>query len=152
MKHFSRTFKLAVFALLGVALLLVTAKKISTPPPKGIEIDHQPSVAESVATVEHGREVAQKFCAACHNADFSTFPRDTTQEVDLATAKFRPRIKCYGEDEFFCLMQNGTKRDGDPVQSIMPAIVQQNLSDDDVHAVWYYSQSLPQQQSLIRVP
>jgi hypothetical protein len=140
-KRFLRLIAIALAAVLLV--LLLTPRTTDHRPPPGIALESERSAAaESIATVERGREVMMTNCARCHGADADHPPADTSGEVELATRATRTRFVHYGEEEFFCLMRDGMKRDSSPVSSFMPAIVTRSLSDEDVHAVWFYTRHL----------
>jgi cytochrome c553 len=101
---------------------------------------------EHLRIVAHGKEVVGMVCARCHGLDLSGVktPEDSTGEVSLATrllpSDSGPR---YTENDLFCVLRDGKKPDGNPLGSMMPALETRKLSDDDIHAVWRYSQSLP---------
>jgi mono/diheme cytochrome c family protein len=148
MPHFFnvRFWRLAALAVAVIVLvLLLTPRTTDHHPPPGIALESERSAAaESIATVERGREVMMTNCARCHGSDADHPPADTSDVVELATRATRTRFVHYGEQEFFCLMRDGMKRDSSPVSSFMPAIVTRALSDSDVHAVWFYTRHIGQ--------
>ena len=49
----------------------------------------------------------------------------------------------YNEKTFVQTMRTGMKPNGKPVMPPMPVEVYQNLTDDDLHAVWAFLRSIP---------
>jgi hypothetical protein len=141
-----RLLKLIILALAIVLLVLLLTPRTTDHHSNEAALDSARSAAaESVATCERGREVMLANCARCHGSDADHPPADTSGEIELATRATRTKFVHYGEDEFFCLMRNGMKRDSSPVNPFMPAIVTRALSDSDIHAIYLYTRHIKRQ-------
>ncbi len=105
-------------------------------------IDHaapRPNVPAPAVSVEYGRYMAV-LCATCHGDDMSGGP-DAGQGMNLTPGG---TIKDWTEAAFLQTLRTGVAPDGralDPDQ--MPWNDIQNLSDDQLRAIWVYLRSLP---------
>lgn len=96
-------------------------------------------------TVAHGRYLAQiAGCAACHTASFGgRAGAFGPPGVPPPTNITRSGIGHYTEADFARAMREGRRPDGRPISEFMPWKYFARMTDDEVHALWAYLQSVP---------
>jgi mono/diheme cytochrome c family protein len=136
--------KLAVAFVLAVLIVLVVTYRIDNrfPLQEG-EVSLDSSPPPSVETVRRGESLAQVHCSGCHGSDLRGMKKDSAgEEVSLgANITGEGRCSTYTADDFCKAVREGLHRDGSPLNAPMPAIVTRDLSDDDLGAIWTFSQN-----------
>jgi mono/diheme cytochrome c family protein len=115
-------------------------------PPEAIPaeiIDHtaaRPAAIQPGVTVEYGKYMADIACATCHSQDMAGGllegeGRNLTPAGDLAR---------WSEDDFIHTLRTGVAPDGNDLDpELMPWKQINQLSDDQLRAIWLYLKSLP---------
>lgn len=110
-------------------------------------IDHE-AVAEIPAgpdpsnTLAYGEYLALP-CQSCHGEDFAGVPN--LERLQVPSPNITPyNLGDWTDEQFFLAMREGTLPDGTYIpQSLMPWMAIGQLTDDELHAIWDYLQSLP---------
>lgn len=140
--------KIAVAVLFAVVLTLAIVDKISNnnPPIRQGEVSLDPSSPDGMVLVKRGEALAQQHCARCHGPDLRGMTRDSAgEEVSLgANITDEGRCSTYTTRDFCRAVREGLRPDSTPISRVMPAIATQNLSDQDIQAIWMYSQNAPE--------
>lgn len=130
------------FKLMGRALLATGRLPILVAPktPQG----PHPTRVEPGSTVEYGRYLADiAGCHGCHGYGLSggrvAGPPDLPPASNLTPAG----LSAWTEDDFVRLMREGIRLGGAQVHAFMPWRVFSRMTDDELHALWAYLQSVP---------
>lgn len=110
-------------------------------------IDHEAQNAIPVGpdpsdTLAYGEYLALP-CKSCHGDDFAGVP--LLERLRVPSPNITPySMGDWTEEDFFTAMREGQVPDGTYIpQSLMPWLAIGQLSDDELHAIWVYMQSLP---------
>jgi mono/diheme cytochrome c family protein len=138
--------KLAVaFVLAVLIVLVVTYRTHNRHPLQEGEVSLDSPPPPSAETLRYGASLAQVHCARCHGSDLRGMKRDSAgEEVSLgANLTGEGRCSTYTAEDFCKAVREGLRPDGLPISGIMPAIESHDLSDDDLCAIWTFSQNAP---------
>ncbi len=82
-------------------------------------------------------------CKSCHGDDFAGVP--LLERLRVPSPNITPyNLGDWTEEDFFTAMREGEVPDGTFIpQSLMPWLAIGQLTDDELHAIWVYLQSLP---------
>ena len=138
--------RLALALVLAVLIVLVVTYRIDNrfPLQEG-EVSLDSSPPPSVETVRRGESLAQVHCSRCHGSDLRGMKKDSAgEEISLgANITGEGRCSTYTADDFCKAVREGLRPDGSPLNTPMPAVVTRDLSDDDLGAIWTFSQNQP---------
>jgi len=106
---------------------------------------HVDSVEPGV-TAEYGQYLSQG-CTACHGPQFAggpvaSLPPDAPPAANL-TPDEATGIGTWSEEDFFKVLRQGIPPDGSEISEYMPWQSYSNMTDDELHAIWLFLQSLP---------
>ena len=130
-----------------VARALLTAHKI--PLYDAEELDHSlapPPALPIGPTMEYGHYLANVGgCTGCHGPGLSggkipTGPPDWPPAANLTPTGIGTR---YTEEKFFKALREGVKPEGTAINPAMPIASTKEMTDDEIHAVWAYLQTVP---------
>jgi cytochrome c553 len=96
-------------------------------------------------TVEYGGYLAKTSgCAGCHGYGFSggrvAGPPDLPPASNLTPSG---RIASWTESQFVEAMRTGKRPDGSVINEFMPWRILAGMTDEELHAIWLYLQSVP---------
>jgi len=138
--------RLALALVLAVLIVLVVTYRIDHrfPLQEG-EVSLDSSPPPSVEMVRRGESLAQVHCSRCHGSDLRGMKKDSAgEEVSLgANITSEGRCSTYTAEDFCKAVREGLRPDGSPLNTPMPAVVTRDLSDDDLGAIWTFSQNQP---------
>lgn len=114
-------------------------------------IDHtapRPATVARAATQEYGEYLA-KTCTGCHGATLSggpipgvpsdgPYPRNLTPDPTTGLGTWQ-------EADFVKALRTGVRPDGSPLSTAMPWPAFQQMTDEELKALWLYLQSVPAQ-------
>lgn len=82
-------------------------------------------------------------CKSCHGDDFAGVP--LLERLRVPSPNITPyNLSDWTEEDFFTAMREGEVPDGTFIpQSLMPWLAIGQLTDNELHAIWVYLQSLP---------
>ncbi|MCX6601462.1 MAG: cytochrome c [bacterium] len=133
------------FVLAVLIVLVVTYRTHNRHPLQEGEVSLDSSPPPSAETLRYGASLAQVHCSRCHGSDLRGMKKDSAgEEVSLrANITSEGRCSTYTAEDFCRAVREGLHRDGSPLNTPMPAIVTRDLSDDDLNAIWTFSQNTP---------
>ncbi len=138
-----------LLVLAGAAILLFTQRitdHASAPVREGISLNGGPAETESTRAVARGEHAAQQCCVRCHGNDLAggEIMDSAASEVSLAANLTRDGLGAqYRQEDLLRVLRDGHRPDGSRVSAVMPAIETRILSDDEIHALWMFLQTLP---------
>jgi mono/diheme cytochrome c family protein len=96
-------------------------------------------------TVEYGRYVAAVGCQGCHGVTLAGGPIEGGSPDWPPAANLTPAgaVKGWTEAGFTSFLRTGTRPNGTLVGDVMPIRLTKGLTDEEVHALWLYLQTLP---------
>ncbi len=102
----------------------------------------QPGVTEAYG--EHLSYVAT--CRDCHGNDFAGGQAGPGQPI---APNLTPggELANWSQEDFMTLIRTGTTPEGEQVDPFMPWMAYQNMTDEELQAIWLYLQSLPARES-----
>lgn len=110
-------------------------------------IDHEaereiPTGPDPGDTLAYGEYLALP-CRSCHGDDFAGVPM--LERLGVPSPNITPyNLGDWTEEDFFTAMREGAVPDGTFIpQSLMPWTAIGQLTDEELHAIWVYLQSLP---------
>jgi len=111
-------------------------------------IDHARPATMSVsagATAEYGKYIAAVGCQGCHGLALAGGPIEGGAPDWPPSANLTPAgsLKRWTEAGFTSFLRTGRRPDGTPVSDVMPIRLTKGLTDEEVHALWLYLQTLP---------
>ncbi len=111
-------------------------------------IDHARPATMSVsagATAEYGNYIAAVGCQGCHGLALAGGPIEGGAPDWPPSANLTPAgsLKSWTEAGFTSFLRTGRRPDGTPVSDVMPIRLTKGLTDEEVHALWLYLQTLP---------
>jgi mono/diheme cytochrome c family protein len=140
--------KIALAISLAVLLILMTTRPTEDhrPPlrPGEVSLDAESPRREG-ADARRGERLAQIHCARCHGPDLRGVRKDSAgEEVSLgANITSENPASTYTAEDFCRAVREGLRRDGSCLNSVMPAIESRDLPDEDLTAIWTFSQHAP---------
>lgn len=110
-------------------------------------IDHTKteSVPDPAPTATYGAFVA-RLCTGCHGEHLSGGPipgAPSSFATPLNLTSDATGLKDWAFADFEKTMKTGIRRNGKPLDSLMPVEGWKNMDDTELHAVWEYLRSLP---------
>jgi mono/diheme cytochrome c family protein len=130
------------FGPMGRALLAAGKMNILVAP-KTPRFDAPPS-PPPMGTVEYGRYLADvSGCHGCHGFGLSGGRVAGPPGLPPASNLTPTGIGGWTEADFTRALRDGTRPDGTVLDEFMPWRVFRNMSDDDVHSLWLYLQTVP---------
>ena len=113
-------------------------------------IDHEgphpepPELAVTEAYGEHLTYVAG--CRGCHATELAG-GQGAPGEPMAPNLTPGGELANWSEEDFFILMRSGTTPEGQQVNPFMPWMDFQNMTDEEIQAIWLYLQSIPARES-----
>jgi mono/diheme cytochrome c family protein len=111
-------------------------------------IDHARLHLASVSpapTAEYGGYLASVGCKGCHGPTLAGGPIATGDPSWPPAANLTPsgNLKKWTEEDFRRVLREGKRPNGILVNAAMPFRQLKHLTDDEIHSIWIYLQSLP---------
>lgn len=112
------------------------------------QIDHTRSHVASVSPVpgvEYGAYLVSVGCMGCHGPALAGGKIATGDPSWPPAANLTPagNLKKWSEEDFRRVLREGKRPNGIPVNVAMPVRLLKNLSDDEIHSIWLYLQTIP---------
>ena len=116
------------------------------PPLAANQIDHAspaPAQPEPGVTVAYGEYLSQT-CLECHGENLNGAPFGPPGE-EIMTPNLTPggELAFWSEQEFLTAMRTGRTPDGRQLKEDMPWKYYGQMTDEELQAIWLYTQSLP---------
>ncbi|MEO8623095.1 MAG: cytochrome c [bacterium] len=115
-------------------------------------IDHDRPHAASVPvapTAAYGAYLVGVGCKGCHGPALAGGKIADGDPSWPPAANLTPAgpTNSWSEDDFRRLLREGKRPNGIPVNTAMPVRLFKNLTDDEIHAIWLYTRTLPPTQT-----
>ncbi len=96
-------------------------------------------------TKEYGEHLAHITCVGCHHENMAGGPiPGAPPDWPLAANITKGgAIATYTEQDFFNALRDGIRPGGNKLNEIMPYRWSKGMTDDEIHALWAYVQSIP---------
>ena len=112
------------------------------------EIDHGRAHVASVAAkpgAAYGSYLVGIGCKGCHGPTLAGGPIVGGDPSWPPAANLTPsgNLKNWSEEEFRRVLRDGKRPNGIPVNPVMPFRLLKNLTDDEIHSIWLYIQTVP---------
>lgn len=121
------------------------------PAPDALRIDHArqaPATMPFAVTKEYGAYSARiGGCIGCHGEGLSGGKIPGTPPEWPPAANITPTgMASYQEADFVKLLRTGVRPSGTRVSDVMPWKYAKNLSDDEIHTLWLFLQTVPRKE------
>lgn len=112
------------------------------------QIDHARAHVASVSPTpgaEYGAYLVGVGCKGCHGPSLAGGKIATGDPSWPPAANLTPagNLKSWSEDDFRRVLREGKRPNGIPVNAAMPVRLLKNLTDEEIHSIWMYLQTLP---------
>jgi mono/diheme cytochrome c family protein len=110
-----------------------------------VDRDAERPVVEPGPTVEYGYYLAQLSCMGCHGPGLSGGPIVGAPPDFPPAANLTPgsEVGSWSEEDFVQTIRTGVNPAGHELNPVMPWMVFSNLTDEELHAIWLYLESVP---------